>query len=356
MVKQLARRVLPAAGIVFAAAIADAAIWVVSPSGPFTSIQAAISQAHSGDIVSVASGTYHERLVLASGVQVVAQTPGTAVVDAEGEGSAVTAIGIGTTTTVSGFVFRGGSAIWGGGLYALASSPTFADCTFDANSAVLGGGAYCRDGSRASFVRCTFANNVASVGGGVYLDFAPVSLSACVLRANVASDGSALAANNAAEASLIATCVQANQTGTGSVLASNDASPSYTNCTIVANTGGGSVFGLRGSGTRVQRCIVALNAPPAFACEGSSGPWVDCNILWANGSNAICAGDQNTNRVVDPFFCNAAQDNFQIAANSPAAAGTCGSLGAYPVACAAQGVETAVQTADWTFVKQLYRH
>ena len=188
------------------------------------------------------------------------------------------------------------------------------------------------------------------------MDFAPASLSSCVLEANVASDGSALAANNAAEAILVATCIQANQTGTGSVLTSNDASPSYTNCTIVANIGGAAIFGLRSSGSRVERCIVGLNTAPAFECGASSTPWVGCNILWANGSNAICSGDQSTNRVVDPFFCNPGHGDFQIAANSPAASGTCGQLGAYPVACAAQGVETAVQAANWTFVKQLYRH
>ena len=356
MVKQLARRVLPAAAMALVPLSADALQRVVSPSGPFTSIQSAIIVSQAGDSVLVSTGVYYERLVLRAGVHVKAATPGGAIVDAEGEGSAVTAISVTLPTSVTGLVFRNGSAVFGGGLYALGSSPAFTDCEFDANTAVLGGGAYLRDGSRATFLRCTFSNNFASgAGGGVYLDYSPASLSYCKMAGNQASDGGALSANNAAEATLFAATVYSNLARDGAVLASNDASPSYTNCTIAGNSAGVSVFGLRGSGTRIERCIVAFNTAPAFGCSGSAGPWIGCNILYANASNLVCAGDQGTNLELNPLFCSPLHFDFTLAQNSPAAGGTCGALGALGVACPAQSIETAVRASTWTGLKRLYR-
>ena len=71
--------------------------------------------------------------------------------------------------------------------------------------------------------------------------------------------------------------------------------------------------------------------------------------------HALCAGDQGTNRELNPLFCNPAQNDFALAQNSPAAGGTCGALGALGVACPAQGIETAARTSTWTALKRLYR-
>src|SRR5262249_54569920 len=142
---------------------------VVSQNGPITSIQAAIALAQTADVVSVASGTYYERLVLKSGVRITAQQSGGVVVDAEGKGSAVTAIGGDAGAVVSGLVFKSGSARAGGGLYGVATNAVFTECVFLGNTGVLGGGVYLRDGSRASFDHCQFVHNVAASGGAMYL-------------------------------------------------------------------------------------------------------------------------------------------------------------------------------------------
>lgn len=355
MVKQLARWVLPAAAMAFVPVTAHAVLRAVSPSGPFTSIQSAINASQAGDSVLVASGTYYERLVLRNGVSVKAQTTGAVIVDAEGEGSAVTAVAITLPTNVTGLFFRNGSALAGGGLYALGASPAFTDCAFSANTAVLGGGAYLRDGSRATFLRCIFTANAASAGGGVYLDYSPASFSYCDFGNNSAGDGGALSANNAAEATVFAATMYSNATRGGALLASNDSSPSYTNCTIAANPGGVAVFGLRGSTTRIERCIVAYNTGAVVGCSGSASPWVGCNLFWENGAGAICTGDQGTNQVSNPLFCDPLHQDFSVAQNSPAAAGTCGALGSLGVACPAQSIETAIRTATWTGLKRLYR-
>jgi hypothetical protein len=332
-----------------------ATTWVVGGTGPLKFIQAAIDQASSGDLVLVQPGYYYERLQLRDGVSIAAENPGTVIVDAEAGASAVIAVGVGSSTTITGLTFRHGSATSGGGLFGVAASPIFADCIFEANSAVLGGGASLRDGSRARFIDCTFTGNTASVGGGLYLDFSSAELSNCTIAGNAAADGGAVVAANAAEATFTYVVIFGNTTFQGATVACNLASPRFTNCTIAQNMGGTSAIAWRGSGTRVERCIVALNAATAFECAGFSGPWVGCNVVYGNGSNAICGGDQGTNLFVDPLFCDAAAHDFELAANSPAIGGSCGTIGAGLVACPAHGIGTVVEPVSWTRLKVLYR-
>jgi hypothetical protein len=337
------------------AAPAAATIWVVDPAGPITVIQQAVEAAQPGDVVRVRPGTYHERLTLRDGVSIVAETQGSVTVDAESEGSVVTAVGAGPTTLVTGIWFRNGSALAGGGLYALAASPIFVDCSFESNSAILGGGAYLRDASRVDFVRCIFADNEASAGGGMYLDFSQASITSSYVHSNEALDGSAISANNAAEAEFSHTLIYANRAQEGATVAVNDASPRFINCTVAANFGGRETFGTRSSGSHVELCVVAFNQAPAFGCSGSNALWVDCTLLYRNGgSDAICSGDRGTNINADPLFCDRAHYDFGLAANSPAAGGTCDQMGALPVSCPAQGVASALAPRTWSDVKRLY--
>ena len=337
---------------------ASATTWVVDVNGPQTSIQAAIDLAANGDLVLVRAGTYFERLILREGVDLHAEVANTVIVDAESEGAVVTAIGITAATSVRGIRFVHGSAEAGGGLNAVASSPAVTDCAFEASTAVLGGGAYLRDGSRPTFTTCRFAGNLASVGGGLYLDFSAATLQNCVVAGNEAAfDGGALAASNAAEAIINYTTLHDNRTG-GATIACNLSSPRFTNCTLVENEATTGCFDLRGSVTRIERCIVAGNQGPAVVCTGFSSPWIGCNLFDGNGVDVPCAGDQGTNVYQDPLFCDPASDNFALAANSPAANSACSTtptIGAHPVACPARGVESAIHAAAWAEVKQIYR-
>jgi hypothetical protein len=334
---------------------ARATTWIVDVQGPQTSIQAAIDQAVSGDLVSVRAGTYYERLFLRDGVDVHAETPNSVIVDAESEGTAVTAIGISAATSIQDIRFLHGSAETGGGLNGIASSPVFNRCAFEASTAVLGGGVYLRDGSRPTFSNCTFAGNLAAVGGGLYLDFAAATLQNCVITNNEASfDGGALAASNAAEAAVNFTTINANRTG-GATIACNLASPRFTNCTLVGNQAQVGCFDLRGSVTRIERCVVVENEGPAVVCTGFTSPWIGCSLFFGNDGDLPCAGDQGTNVFADPLFCNAAGGDYSLSENSPAATGSCGVLGALPIACPARFFEPPVQAAAWTQVKQIFR-
>ena len=328
---------------------------VVSPNQP-GGIQGAIDTASPGDTVRVLSGYYYEHLALRDGVSVVAQAIGRAFVLAESEGPVLTAVGVGSTTTVRGLVLGEGGSYAGGGLYAVASSPRILYCTFESNYAVVGAGAYLRDGSTPRFTGCTFSHNQASVGGGLYLDFSQAVVESSFVVGNSAKDGGAIAATNAAEATFTYTSIAQNHTTQGATVACTEASPSFTNCTVASNFDdmpAGGVFGLRGSGTRIERTIIAFNSAVAIACTGFSSPWVGCDDLYGNTSDAICAGDQGTNLFVDPLFCDLPSSNFRLHANSPVLASTCGLLGAHSVAC--PGIGTSLVAVTWGDFKNLYR-
>jgi len=337
-------------------AIASAATWVVDPNGPLPTIQGAIDQAQPGDIVLVQPGTYYELLVLRDGVSLEAQTSGSVIVDAEAEGIALVAEGIGAATTVTGIVFEHGSSQAGGGLFGEAVDALFTECAFVDNSAAIGGGLYLKNGSRARFIDCDFSRNSASVGGGIYLDFSSIQISSSTIDGNVARDGAALAANNASEATVSYVSFYDNTATTGTVIACNLASPRFTNCTVASNTSSLGAFGFRGSGSRVENSIVSFNGGPAMVCDGFNGLWIGCSIVWGNTTNTICDGDQGTNLFVDPRFCNPVDNNFKLAADSPEAVSSCGLIGAEPVACPAQGVETALRSVTWSNLKSLYGH
>jgi predicted outer membrane repeat protein len=353
-VKHLLIRLLTCSCLL-AAPAARARTIVVSPNQP-GGIQGAIDTASPGDTVRALSGYYYERLTLRNGVSVVAQAIGTVYVLAESEGPVLTAVGIGSTTTVRGLVLGEGGAYAGGGLYAVASSLRILYCTFEANNAVVGAGAYMRDGSTPRFTGCTFIHNLASVGGGLYLDFSRAVVESSFVIGNTAKDGGAIAATNTAEATFTYTSIAQNRTTQGATVACTESSPSFTNCTVASNRNdmqNGGTFGLRSSGTRIERCIVAFNAASALVCAGFSSPWVGCDDLYGNTSNVVCAGDQGTNLFVDPLFCDLQAANFALQADSPVLASTCGLLGAHSAAC--PGIGTAVVTTNWGTVKSLYR-
>ena len=75
----------------------------------------------------------------------------------------------------------------GGGVYCIASSPSFENCTFQDNEANIGGGLSCDDNSSPTLSDCTFTDNWAEQGGGM----------SCVNNSNPLLDGCLLKENEA---------------------------------------------------------------------------------------------------------------------------------------------------------------
>ncbi|MHC4617367.1 MAG: right-handed parallel beta-helix repeat-containing protein [Planctomycetota bacterium] len=221
------------------AASAPAAILVVSPD-EYPTIQAAVDDAHDGDIVMLTPRTYTGpgnrdidfrgkaitvRSVAPDNPQIVAAT----IIDCNGSETEPNR-GFyfhsyeGPASVLEGLTITNGCAEQGGAIYCSQSSPTISNCSLTGNSADRGGGLYCT-GSPPTVTDCTFTNNSANYGGGTYSEFSSnPTLTGCTFAGNTASyDGGGIFCN-----------------GEGYMAST----PTITNCSFTDNSAksGGAVF------------------------------------------------------------------------------------------------------------------
>ncbi|MBN1212077.1 MAG: S8 family serine peptidase [candidate division Zixibacteria bacterium] len=150
----------------------------------------------------------------------------------------------------------------------------------------------------------TIRNCYQPAGGGMLCEFATVTIKNCVFTGN---------------------------TGWGGALYCNNASPRIINCTFVKNASdhsnqGGAIFCLGATGPEIVNCIFAFNAPgdAIYCLSATPGPQLYCCDVYGNehGDWTGCIADQgelNNNISMDPFFCDTANDDFNIRASSPCA-------------------------------------
>ncbi len=184
----------------------------VGASQVYTSPQAAVDVATSGDVVQVAGRCQgvHSRTV---GSQTFFQTvyisqpltlrggytltnwltPTTVtILDAQGQGRGVYLTGTGPIT-VDGFLIQGGAATVGGGLYLDGPvAATIQNVIFYSNTATNGGG-LAGVGASSGLYNNTFAYNTATnLGGGLYLSGGTAALSNTIVVSNSAITGGGL--------------------------------------------------------------------------------------------------------------------------------------------------------------------
>jgi hypothetical protein len=106
-----------------------------SANYPFNTIQEGIDVAVSGDMVGVAPGTYHEKLLVTAGLQIVGTDPSTTIVDGMGTGTVVTMQG---ASLLKGFTIQHGKASFGGGI-AVIGNPTIKNNIIQNNIHTSGG-------------------------------------------------------------------------------------------------------------------------------------------------------------------------------------------------------------------------
>ncbi len=191
----------------------------------------------------------------------------------------LTGSGNNATAAVDGFTIIGGNANGsapdnrGGGMHLDSSSPTVADCTFDANTAAVGGGMYILL-SDPAVTDCAFSGNVASgSGGGMYNNLSSPTVTDCTFIDNSSgSDGGGMH-------------------NVGSLTR-----PTVTNCAFIGNTaaGGGGMSNLSSSSPTVVNCVFSGNTVPTSGGgmsigQTSSTVMVNC-VLWGNTANAVEGG------------------------------------------------------------------
>ena len=170
---------------------------VIQVPGDFSTIQAAINAAASGDEIEVAPGTYTEVIAFQGKAVTLRSSWGSAVTTIDGTGfneSVVRAIsGEGSDTVLQGFTITGGSAILGGGMRNEGSSPTVIDCIFTGNSALDRGGGMHNLMAHPTVIDSEFINNFAAeMGGGMYNELSNPTVSGCIFRENTSNKGAGM--------------------------------------------------------------------------------------------------------------------------------------------------------------------
>jgi parallel beta-helix repeat protein len=137
--------------------------------GDYSTIQAALVFAGTGDTILVAPGTYYEHIVWPStqGINLVSEYGAdSTIIDGLGSLRAITIeTNIDSTTVIKGFAIVNGNEDYGGGIYCVLASPTISNNTIMNNDASFGGGIFCHEGA-PTIIQNRITDNVATGDGG----------------------------------------------------------------------------------------------------------------------------------------------------------------------------------------------
>jgi hypothetical protein len=315
----------------------------VGGGGDYDNIKEAVAAALEGDTVLVAEGTY-------SGAANTAIEPdGKNVVLVSESGALVTTIDGGgieyviryndsedSTSVLSGFTIANGYRNSGGGVSIYRSSPVIKDCIFLGNDADYGGAVYVRYEEAAPKIRsCVFIGNSCTLdGGAIYLRTgAFAAVTNCVFARNVASAWG------------------------GAVRIVTDGGAEFRYCTFYGNIGtaDGSTIRDTGAGSVLSNCIFAFggSGPPLVCSTTIPDEITHCLIYGHTGSDSLC-GNYYDNMFIDPLFCNVAEDNFTLCANSHCifTNNTWGErVGAYAQGCG--NCDAPAEPTSWGMIKSL---
>ena len=173
----------------------------ITQATSYFTIQSAINDAVSNDIIEADPGTYLEAINFNGKAITLRSASGirtNTVIDGNGASHAVEcSSGEGPDTILESFTITGGSALdpqginSGGGMFNFQSSPTVKDCLFAANTALFGGGMINHTASHPAVTDCSFSGNFTGsggLGGGMYNFLAshPVIMK-CTFAGNTAS-------------------------------------------------------------------------------------------------------------------------------------------------------------------------
>jgi hypothetical protein len=348
--------------IAAAASCAHAHTVRVDPSGggDFTTIQAALSAAASGDTVLVAPALYagpaNRDLDFAGKGIVLASEAGSdaTVIDCEHLGRGFHFhTGETSAAVVKGFTIRNGeSAERGGGICCEGASPRIEDCVISgcrtgAGAATgYGGGVFCSN-SAIALVGSRLSDNVADEGAAMYaMDSAP-ALTGCALVANdaVRGGGGIRILRGGAGAHLTNCTLAGNTAATyGGGVYCCYSQPVITNCTITGNaaSNGGAVYGYDASPTITNTILAFSTTGAAVFCPGASSFTIaNCCAFGNAGGDSLC-GNHHNSVFANPAFCDTTAGGFELQDCSPClGAGVGGTdIGAWGegCACASSGV------------------
>ena len=158
------------------------------------------------------------------------------------------------------------ASIGGGAVFCVGNNvAVFEACTFKGNSSNQGGGMQCHLGNAASVIGCTFeANTVTTHGGGLFCYGSSPTIRDTVFIDNIASvNGGGCSFRDGGSASVVNCMMVGNSAYRGGGISASEASPAVTNCLLTDNSadyGGG------------------------YNCEDATGSIAN-TIIWGNSSS-----------------------------------------------------------------------
>lgn len=260
----------------------------------FNNIQDGIDAVASPGTVHVAAGTYNENVTMKSCVEILGAGAGVSIIDGGGDGSVVTASGVGTTAKLDGFTIANGTADNGGGIYMVGSSPTISNCIISGNSANYGGGIRCNSSS-PNIINCIVSQNLAIDGGGIgcWSDSSP-TITNCTIDDNAATEGwggGIILSNSSPN---VTDCIIRDNIAiqSGGIECTDGSSPTISACTIKGNQAsnlGGGIRCYRGALPIINNCIITANQAPiggGIVCQDYAEPtFINCTITGNQADN-----------------------------------------------------------------------
>ncbi len=313
-------------------AMASASDIYVGADETYTTIQAGINAATTGDVVIVRDGTYTGTGNKAIDFKGKAIT----VVSENGPESCIINLGSSargfyfhtsetSNSVLSGFTIKNGSATQGGGIYCNAASPTIdnciitgnkatvdgagvfciysadptiANCTISANTATDdGGGIYC-ESAFPTITDCTISGNTSSgYGGGIYCKVSSPTISNCAITGNMVPahhNGGGLYIYYSSYPAISGCTISGNSSygGGGGICYYNNSAGSITGSAITGNTYGGGILCGSSSAPKIANCTIAMNTGVSggISCSSSSPKIINCTIAGNTASGSSGGG------------------------------------------------------------------
>jgi len=302
--------------------------------GDYTTIQAGVDAAASGDTVVVANGTYTISSPITFGgkeVMLRAEFSRGAVIDCQNATQAVRFSGEGAGARLLGFIIVGGSATYGGGIY-------------------------CDGGTLATISDCYIVNCTAVLGGGIYAYQSNVTVTACdIMWCSATEAGGGVYSYWGADASFVGLTIGGCSAPAGGGMYLWGSSPMVHLCTIYRNTDAVWVRGNTAGLTVMQSILAFSSVGKGVSCEEGATPYVGfCDVYGNAGGDDVC-GTSYGNGSEDPRFCGIDTGDVTLCANSPCLPGgiSMALIGARGEGCGA--CSAPVTPSSWGVLKALYR-